>query len=312
MGNAIGPQCLAAGRWAAAVTCSLLASVRRFKIQTRRKAFFLVASATGLLLFPVAFLNTPLGPLLQAIVEPTTRNRSFFIPSSLKLSVAKPNFSETNAKNNSGNERTMPEQSGANKIVFTKRPLGPNAMMERNGDVTAYTMDSARPGGEELYSMPLSSVNHIFITPKFRKATSPNATSNVSATVTPTAISVKQNSRDKPTKEFGWKVKCACVTSLRVLYYVHTAPENTQRRQLLRSTIGNREVAAFVNSSLVFFVGTTPDLKLREEVHTEAEEEGDVVELDFLDTYRNLTHKFIGATKWLKANQCLNSLNALS
>ncbi|KAH9383356.1 hypothetical protein HPB48_024571 [Haemaphysalis longicornis] len=33
----------------------------------------------------------------------------------------------------------------------------------------------------------------------------------------------------------------------------------------------------------------------------------DLVELDFIDTYRNLTHKFIGATKWLTANDCLNS-----
>ncbi|KAH9383353.1 hypothetical protein HPB48_024568 [Haemaphysalis longicornis] len=109
------------------------------------------------------------------------------------------------------------------------------------------------------------------------------------------------------TKEPGWKVKSACHASLRVLYYVHSAPDHGDRRHLLRSTIGHTDVAAFVNSSMVFFVGTTPDSKLREEVHAEAESYGDVVELDFIDTYRNLSHKFIRATKWLLANGCLNT-----
>ncbi|XP_077532392.1 beta-1,3-galactosyltransferase 5-like [Haemaphysalis longicornis] len=118
--------------------------------------------------------------------------------------------------------------------------------------------------------------------------------------MTPTATNT-------PVTRFGWKVKCACASNLRVLYYVHTPPDHTRHRQLLRNTIGNSEVAAFLNSSLVFFVGTTHDQNLREKVHQEAEREGDVVELDFFDSYRNLTHKFIGATKWLTANECLNS-----
>ncbi|KAH9377475.1 hypothetical protein HPB48_006264 [Haemaphysalis longicornis] len=37
----------------------------------------------------------------------------------------------------------------------------------------------------------------------------------------------------------------------------------------------------------------------------EAAKEGDLVKLDFLDTYRNLTLKFIKATKWLMASGCL-------
>ncbi|KAH7958502.1 hypothetical protein HPB49_002091 [Dermacentor silvarum] len=105
----------------------------------------------------------------------------------------------------------------------------------------------------------------------------------------------------------GWKVKNACGFALRVLYYVHTAPDHFDRRRLLRDTIGNPAVAAFLNSSVVFFVGQATNAELSEEVRAEAECEGDVVLLEHVDTYRNLTYKFIGATKWLAANRCLSS-----
>ncbi|XP_037514825.1 beta-1,3-galactosyltransferase 5 [Rhipicephalus sanguineus] len=105
----------------------------------------------------------------------------------------------------------------------------------------------------------------------------------------------------------GWKVKNACGFPLRVLYYVHTAPNNFHMRQFLRYSIGNPAVATFVNSSIAFFVGKTTNTELREELHAEAECEGDLVLLDHVDTYRDLTLKFIGATKWLAANGCLSS-----
>ncbi|XP_037514827.1 beta-1,3-galactosyltransferase 5-like [Rhipicephalus sanguineus] len=78
-------------------------------------------------------------------------------------------------------------------------------------------------------------------------------------------------------------------------------------RRFLRYTIGNPAVATFTNSTIAFFVGKTTNTELSMELRAEAEREGDLVLLDHVDTYRNLTLKFIGATKWLAANRCLTS-----
>lgn len=105
----------------------------------------------------------------------------------------------------------------------------------------------------------------------------------------------------------GWKVRSACRSTLRVLFYVHTAPYRAHMRRLLRETVGEPGIVQFLNSSLVFFVGQVADEELRSTLQAEVDAEGDVVQLGFLDTYRNLTHKFIHATKWLGVNGCLNS-----
>ncbi|XP_054918056.1 beta-1,3-galactosyltransferase 5-like [Dermacentor andersoni] len=138
----------------------------------------------------------------------------------------------------------------------------------------------------------------------------PNASRSFSVQVTSVKPVQVANSSygaiaENATSTPGWKVLNACGTALRVLYYVHTAPDHFDRRRLLRSTIGNPAVAAFLNSSVVFFVGQTTDAELSAEVRAEAACEGDVVLLEHVDTYRNLTYKFIGATKWLTANGCL-------
>ncbi|KAL3218319.1 hypothetical protein MRX96_031589 [Rhipicephalus microplus] len=111
----------------------------------------------------------------------------------------------------------------------------------------------------------------------------------------------------KLTKVPGWKLKKTCSFPLRVLYFVHTAPAHFYRRRVLRDTIGDPGVSAFVNSTIAFFIGKTSNTDVSEEVRAEAECEGDLVLLDHVDTYRNLTLKFIGATKWLADNRCLSS-----
>ncbi|KAH9365989.1 hypothetical protein HPB48_019777 [Haemaphysalis longicornis] len=58
----------------------------------------------------------------------------------------------------------------------------------------------------------------------------------------------------------GWKSLTACRnSSLRLLYFVHTAPKNTGLRKWLRHTIGNPEVASTTDSAIVFIVGELAD-----------------------------------------------------
>ncbi|KAH8039111.1 hypothetical protein HPB51_005236 [Rhipicephalus microplus] len=59
-----------------------------------------------------------------------------------------------------------------------------------------------------------------------------------------------------------------------------------------------------MNSAIAFFVGVAPDLKDHEAVLDEASREGDIVVLNFTDSYKTLTHKFLHGTKWVSDN-CL-------
>ncbi|KAL1420844.1 hypothetical protein MTO96_023697 [Rhipicephalus appendiculatus] len=95
---------------------------------------------------------------------------------------------------------------------------------------------------------------------------------------------VPRASTAKPASISGWKLKNTCGFPLRVLYFVHTAPDHFYRRRVLRDTIGNPAVAAFVNSTIVFFVGKTSNAEVSEEVRAEAECEGDLVLLDHMSS----------------------------
>nr|XP_050028443.1 lactosylceramide 1,3-N-acetyl-beta-D-glucosaminyltransferase-like [Dermacentor andersoni] len=137
-----------------------------------------------------------------------------------------------------------------------------------------------------------------------------NAASNVRRTVKGDKPSTKEDSSTNVfTEELvqgnisEWKVKRACrKASLRILYFVHTAPNNTEKRRWLRKTIGDPKIVSVMNSAIVFFVGETSQRAEQDAVLDEAIHEGDVVVLNFTDTYKNLTHKFLLGAKWVSDN----------
>ncbi|KAH9365991.1 hypothetical protein HPB48_009627 [Haemaphysalis longicornis] len=101
----------------------------------------------------------------------------------------------------------------------------------------------------------------------------------------------------------GWKSLTACRnSSLRLLYFVHTAPKNMGLRKWLRHTIGNPEIASTTGSAIVFIVGELADHNDTEALRDEADREGDMVVLDFRDTYKNLSLKFLLGAKWVLNN----------
>ncbi|XP_046607711.1 beta-1,3-galactosyltransferase 5-like isoform X1 [Neodiprion virginianus] len=75
---------------------------------------------------------------------------------------------------------------------------------------------------------------------------------------------------------------------------IHSAPKNYAKRMTIRETWGNK-VHGIV---ALFFVGMTSDLqsKLEEEDKTY----GDIVQGNFVDSYRNLTYKHVMLLKWAK------------
>ena len=94
-----------------------------------------------------------------------------------------------------------------------------------------------------------------------------------------------------------------------LLIYVHTAIDHHKRRNVIRQTWG--DVTLYdVRVRVVFFLGSPPDITSKENrteaqnlLHFEADEYGDIVQEDFIDTYHNLTYKGVAALKWI-VNSC--------
>ncbi|KAH9378131.1 hypothetical protein HPB48_004269 [Haemaphysalis longicornis] len=114
-----------------------------------------------------------------------------------------------------------------------------------------------------------------------------------------------------PRRQPGWKAAAACRSGLRILYFVHTAPNHTERRDFLRRTIGDPHMEASANTTLVFFVGRVEDPALQAAVEAEAHRHGDVVLLDIVDAYRNLTHKFLHGSRWVIDNCLLEATRTI-
>lgn len=112
---------------------------------------------------------------------------------------------------------------------------------------------------------------------------------------------------DLPPALDGWKVQALCQGSVNVLFFVHTASEHASHRQFLRNTLGDPFVSEQLNSAVVFFVGQSRNSTVRQAVVEEARTMGDLVVFPFMDTYRNLTYKFVYGLKWATDN-CRDSV----
>jgi hypothetical protein len=86
--------------------------------------------------------------------------------------------------------------------------------------------------------------------------------------------------------------------NVKILIYIHSSPKNFKNRQFVRETWSNRVL--FPNIRTVFMMGLTNDLNVNNLLKYEYGEYGDIVQENFLDTYRNLTLKAIMALKWIK------------
>ena len=88
-----------------------------------------------------------------------------------------------------------------------------------------------------------------------------------------------------------------------LIIYVHTAVGHHRRREAVRSTWGNVDRWSTVNDpvTLRFVLGrpANGNRYLKRALAMEQEEYGDLVQLDFVDSYHNLTLKAVGALQWV-------------
>ena len=93
-----------------------------------------------------------------------------------------------------------------------------------------------------------------------------------------------------------------CSDSVDVVACVHSAPEHSQLRDIVRRTWANQRFWPNLRIRTMFFVGTSQvNHSIQELLVAEEKEHNDIVQVNFVDTYRNLTLKAVSVLHWLRA-----------
>ena len=85
--------------------------------------------------------------------------------------------------------------------------------------------------------------------------------------------------------------------NLSYVVYVHSTPSAFERRQGLRDTWAQPDLLTGLPSQLVFFLGR-PDDDVLKKVMEENHRHHDIIMVDYVDSYKNMTYKAISAFKW--------------
>ena len=106
---------------------------------------------------------------------------------------------------------------------------------------------------------------------------------------------------DEPGKPFFAIVPTRAVAkpNLRLLFAVTSAPGSFLARQGVRTSWGSGADKEEGNSSVIFVVGRPKDQGLQVSLAKESEMHGDMLQMDFVDHYNNLTLKTVGLLKYV-------------
>ncbi|KAH3773595.1 hypothetical protein DPMN_174957 [Dreissena polymorpha] len=100
---------------------------------------------------------------------------------------------------------------------------------------------------------------------------------------------------------------CSSVANLSVLIIVHTAPDHFKMRLAIRRTWANDTYYRKMGvARVLFLLGQVEDLELQMKMEAEFKEYRDMLQGDFRDSYRNLTHKGVMGYKWI-TERCRNA-----
>ena len=93
---------------------------------------------------------------------------------------------------------------------------------------------------------------------------------------------------------------CAVVAGINVMVLVHSSTDHFSKRKLIRSTtLGNKTLSEVYKLRLVFVLGKPKTRTNQALIESESERFGDIVQGNFIDTYRNLTHNALLGFQWV-------------
>lgn len=99
---------------------------------------------------------------------------------------------------------------------------------------------------------------------------------------------------------------CKKDDELNMISFVHSAPGNFKKRDIIRKTWAHAIIQEKLNIKVVFLVGLPTDHLILEALDKEAAIHCDLVQGNFIDSYKNLTYKHIMGYKWV-LNYCNNA-----
>jgi len=115
-----------------------------------------------------------------------------------------------------------------------------------------------------------------------------------------------QQSRPKNPHPFRYVINptSVCSGDIFLLVYVHSAPGHFKQRMAIRETWGSARNFPDSVIKVIFLCGIVPTDEgglIQEALLLEADTYGDIVQEDFIDSYRNLTYKGILGLKWVSS-----------
>ncbi|XP_041347342.1 beta-1,3-galactosyltransferase 1-like [Gigantopelta aegis] len=84
-----------------------------------------------------------------------------------------------------------------------------------------------------------------------------------------------------------------------IIAYVHSTPDHFEKRDAIRQTWGKMKYYLNKRAEVVFIMGQVANTGVMTSVRNESGIHGDIVQEDFVDSYRNLTYKAIAGLKWV-------------
>lgn len=170
-------------------------------------------------------------------------------------------------------------------------------MILRKAGVTSMQLDTIRnPSKTNKHSAHSYTSNSFIrnITPK------PNLKSLINATRTKYPITI-----EAPYLLHNPSL-CTSVQNLSVLVIVHSAPDHFERRNAMRDTWTNDSLYKHLGTvRVLFLLGRVSSPKLQQDIEVEFKTYKDLLQGDFIDAYRNLTHKGVMGYKWI-SEHCKN------
>ncbi|XP_069475142.1 beta-1,3-galactosyltransferase 2-like [Ambystoma mexicanum] len=93
-----------------------------------------------------------------------------------------------------------------------------------------------------------------------------------------------------------------------LIWLVPSEPSLVQARQVIRQTWGNESLVPGIRIVRIFLLGITtqPESKLQQDIFEESRQYHDIVQHEYLDTYKNLTIKTLMGLNWV-ATFCPNT-----
>lgn len=99
---------------------------------------------------------------------------------------------------------------------------------------------------------------------------------------------------------------CRKYEKISALVMVHTSVRNFWRRKEMRRTWLNISHYSPENLQVIFLVGTIDNKTVQEQLTNESLRHRDIIQGDFVDSYRNLTNKGVMGYRWITEN-CMNA-----